>query len=104
MAAGPRYGPPMDVFLVWHVRHARYLDGSPTEHRDPDGELAIDEEFDDLKIIGAYADEPSAEAAIARARLRPGFRDEPECFMIDGYTVGEDRWTKGFVSEPVRPD
>ncbi|MFC7597492.1 hypothetical protein ACFQU3_19395 [Terrabacter sp. GCM10028922] len=47
----------MDVFLVWHVRHARNLDGSPTEHRDEDGELAYDEEYDDFKIIGAYEDE-----------------------------------------------
>lgn len=90
----------MDVFLLWHVRHARNLDGSPTEHRDDDGELVIDEEFDDLKIIGAYESEEAAEAAVARTRRLPGFREEPECFMIDGYTVGEDRWTEGFVSVP----
>jgi hypothetical protein len=28
---------------------------------------------------------------------------EPET-RIDGYTVGEDRWAEGFVSEPVQPD
>jgi hypothetical protein len=94
----------MDVFLVWHVRHARNADGSPTEHRDTEGQLALDEEFDDLKITGAYADEQAAEAAIARARLRPGFRDEPDCFMIDGFTIGEDLWVEGFVSEPIEAD
>ena len=90
----------MIVHLVWHVRHARNLDGSPIQHRDEDGELAIDEEFDDCKIIGVYADAVSAEAAITRARSRLGFRDEPDCFMIDTYTVGKDLWTEGFVTIP----
>ena len=91
----------MDVYLVWHVRHARNLDGSPTQHRDPDGDIDYDEQFDDLKIIGVYADEPSAEAAIVRAQTRPGFQDEPDCFMIDAYTVDQDRWTDGFVTIPL---
>jgi len=86
--------------LLWHVRHARNLDGSPIQHRDEVGDLAFDEEFDDIKIIGIYPDVTSAEAAIARARSRPGFRDEPDCFMFDPYTVGEDCWTEGFVSIP----
>ena len=43
----------MDVLLLWHVRHARNLDGSPTEHRNQNGDLAFDEEFDDLKVIGS---------------------------------------------------
>jgi len=94
----------MDVFLVWHVRHARNLDSSPTEHRDEDGELAHDEEYDDFKIIGAYKDEEAAEAAIARTMQLPGFKDEPDCFTIDGYTLGEDHWTEGFVSEPREAD
>lgn len=98
------YGRQMDVFLLWHMRHARNLDGSPTEHREEDGELAFDEEYDDLKIIGAYESEEAAEAAIGRTRQLPGFRDEPECFMIDAYTIGEDRWTEGFVSEPRQPE
>lgn len=66
------YGRQMDVFLLWHVRHARNLDGSPTEHREEDGELAFDEEFDDLKIIGAYESEEAAEAAIGRTRQTTG--------------------------------
>jgi len=90
----------MDVRLLWHVRHARNLDGSPIQHRDEDGALAIDEQFDDCKMLGVYADTASAGAAIARARSRPGFRDEPDCFMIDTYTVGKDQWTEGFVTTP----
>ncbi|MBM0127374.1 hypothetical protein [Pimelobacter simplex] len=33
----------MDVFLLWHVRHAENSDRSPIEHRDEDGELLLDE-------------------------------------------------------------
>jgi hypothetical protein len=33
----------VDVFLLWHVRHA-FLDGTPTQHRDEDGTLIWDEE------------------------------------------------------------
>lgn len=99
-----RYGRRMDVFLVWHVRHARNLDDVPIEHRGEDGELAYDEVYDDLKVIGVYEDEEAAEAAIARTRKLPGFRGEPDCFMIDGYALGEDHWTEGFVSEPREAD
>ena len=30
----------------------------------------------------------------------PGFRDEPDCFLIDRYAIDEDRWPEGFVTEP----
>ena len=90
----------MEVYVLWHVRHARNLDGSPTEHRDSDGELLIDEEFDNVKLIGVYSSEGSVEAAIARARLREGFRDEPDCFYFADFTIDEDNWTDGFVSIP----
>ncbi|PWU46257.1 hypothetical protein DLE60_16595 [Micromonospora globispora] len=91
----------MEVFLLWHVRHARWLDGRPTTHRDEAGELVWDEEDgDDLKILGAYSSEARAEDRIQRARKLPGFRDEPDCFYIDGYTVDQDQWNDGFVSIP----
>ena len=35
--------------------HARNLDGSEMEHRDADGDVAIDEGFDDVKVIGFYS-------------------------------------------------
>jgi hypothetical protein len=89
----------MEVFLLWHVRHARNLDGSPTAHRGEDGELIWDEEDgDDLKILGAYSTEQRAEERIERARWLPGFRDEPDCFHLDRYVLDEDRWTDGFVT------
>jgi|SRR6478752_4993488 len=90
----------MDVFLLWHVRHAKNLDGSAIKHRDESGDLLIDEECDDIKILGVYSSEVSAIEAIDRARAQQGFRDEPDCFHTDCYTVGEDLWTEGFVTIP----
>lgn len=91
----------MDLFTVWHVRHAKFLDGSPTEHFDEDGELSWDEQSgDDLKNLGIYATKAEAEGRIERARQQPGFKDEPDCFMIDTSTLGEDQWTDGFVTIP----
>ena len=91
----------MDVFLLWHVRHAPFLDGKPTRHRDEAGELDWDEEDgDDLKILGAYSTEQKAQDRILRTRTLPGFRDESDCFHIDRYAIDEDRWRDGFVMEP----
>ena len=91
----------MDVFMVWHVRHAKFLDGSPTEHFGEDGELSWDEQSgDDPKLLGIYATKADAEGRIERARKQPGFKDEPDCFMIDTLTLGEDQWTDGFVTIP----
>ncbi|MEV4753876.1 hypothetical protein AB0J86_01985 [Micromonospora sp. NPDC049559] len=90
----------MDVFALWHIRHARNLDGSQTAHREH-GELVWDEEDgDDLKILGVYSSERRAEERIREARLLPGFREEPDCFMINRYELDEDLWTEGFVSVP----
>lgn len=101
MGAGElTYAQPVDVFLLWHIRHAKNSDGSPTEHRDESGDLLIDEEYDDVKVIGVYSTEAAAKAAIDRARLRDGFRDEPDCFIADAYALDVDHWTKGFVSIP----
>ena len=99
------YGSPVDVFLLWHVRHARFLDGAPTQHRDQDGELTWDEEAgDDLKILGVYSTEQRAQDRIARARTLPGFRDEPDCFWVDRYTLDEDMWDEGFSTARRSPD
>jgi hypothetical protein len=95
------YGSSMGVFLLWHVRHAPFLDGTPTRHRDEDGTLIWNEEDgDDLKILGVYSNEQHAQDRIARARTLPGFRDEPDCFMTDCYTVDDDHWSEGFVHLP----
>lgn len=90
------------IFLLWHVRHAPFSDGRPTQHRDESGELEWDEQLgDDLKILGAYSSEQKAEERIRHARLLPGFRDEPDCFSVNHYTVDEDHWIDGFVTVPA---
>jgi hypothetical protein len=88
----------VDVFLIWHVRHASNIDGSPIEHRDGDGEVVFDEAHDDMKVIGIYSTELRAMEALERAGRRPGFCDEPDCFVVVPYTLDEDEWTDGFVT------
>jgi len=91
----------VDVYLLWHIRHARNLDGSPTVHRDESGDLVINEEDgDDVKLIGVYSTVELAMAAIDRSRGLEGFRDEPDCFIADPYTLDQDHWTDGFISVP----
>ncbi|MET7673081.1 hypothetical protein [Micromonospora luteifusca] len=41
---------------------------------------------------------------IQRARLLPGFREEPDCFMVNHYQLDKDYWTDGFVSIPHDED
>ena len=53
---------------------------------------------EDPKLIGVYSSRASAEKAVERLRLRPGFRDRPEGFTIDLYRLDEDHWTEGFVT------
>lgn len=51
----------------------------------------------DLKFVGAYSSQASAEAAVERLRKQPGFCDYPDDFSIDEYVIDKDYWTKGFV-------
>ena len=53
----------MDVHLLWHVRDAKNLDGSAVQHRDSSGEVLIDDDFDDVKIVDIYSSEQAAAAA-----------------------------------------
>ena len=88
----------VEVFLLWHVRHARNLDGS-VEHVDEDGELSWDEEDgDDVKLLGVYSTDDRARERIERAKATPGFSDEPDCFVVDRYVVDEDTWAEGFFT------
>lgn len=68
-----------EVFVVQHV------------HEFEDGN-------EDVKMIGVYSDRASAEAAVERLSLQPGFRDCPEGFHVDAYRLGEDHWTGGYVT------
>jgi len=94
----------MDVHLLQHIRHARNLDGSPTEHRDVHGALNFDEGHDDFKIIGVYSSPEAAQEGIQRARKLAGFQEEPDCFIVDRHTLDDDGWTDGFVFIPLGGD
>jgi hypothetical protein len=90
----------MDVYLVHHVHHAAWLDERPTAHRGADGELAWDEQDgDDLKLLGVFFSEERADACVARARVLPGVRDEPDCFLVAAHAVDQEEWTERYVSE-----
>ncbi|MFI5930668.1 hypothetical protein [Actinoplanes sp. NPDC051494] len=87
----------MDVFLLWHVRHARPQDGGAVLHRDAGGALNWDEEYgDDPKMLGVYSSRERALERAGHARTLPGFRDEPDCFTVEAYQVDENHWTGGF--------
>jgi hypothetical protein len=82
----------MDVFMVWHIHHFELPAGID------DREVINLDDDEDLKVIGIYSSESQAEAAIARTRLLKGFRDEPDCFVVSGYTLDVDKWTDGYVT------
>ena len=86
----------MRVHVVWHIHHIdRALD---TPHLDEDGSVSFDEGIDDEKLIGIYSSREQAERAVERSARLDGFRDEPECFMINEHVVDEDNWTTGFFA------
>jgi homoserine kinase type II len=70
----------MEVFLLWHV------------HVFPGGE-------EDAKLIGVYSSHELAELVQQRALKQPGFRDTPTGFCIDCYSVDEDHWLEGYVTQ-----
>ena len=88
----------MEVFLLHHINHAANPDGT-VDHVDDNGMLAWNEqEGDSLKLLGVYSSEQAARARIERARSKPGFDVEPDCFLVEGYLLDEDQWTEGFIS------
>lgn len=68
------------AFVLWHTRE-------------------VADYGDDAKLIGVYSSEEAALAAKQRSALLPGFRDNPDGFLIDRYEVDKDNWSEGFVIE-----
>ncbi|MEL6339151.1 MAG: hypothetical protein AAFQ65_04540 [Myxococcota bacterium] len=63
-------------------------------------EYDTDDSFgnEEVKFIGVYSARKTAEAAVRRLQVLPGFRDhDPECFLIEEHILDEDNWTEGFV-------
>ena len=70
---------PHTVFVVQHVRELG--DGG-----------------EDVKFVGVYSSRARAAAAVERLSTQPGFRETPDGFHIDAYTIDADHWAEGFVS------
>ena len=71
----------MDVFVVQHVHQ-------------------LEDEREDTKLVGVYATEESAAAAVKRLATQPGFCATPDGFHVARYRVDEDHWTAGFIAWP----
>ncbi|WP_201509396.1 homoserine kinase [Psychrobacter alimentarius] len=69
---------------VFVLEHAHYKD----DDRNNDVE--------DFKLIGVFATEQQAQAAMAQLKNQPGFRDYPNGFHIDAYPLGQINWSQGF--------
>lgn len=51
-----------------------------------------------LKIIGVFATEEEARAAVNHVRDKEGFRDHPDGFAVGPVKLGSINWTAGFIS------
>jgi hypothetical protein len=67
----------MDLFVVQHLH-------------------VLDDGEEDVKFIGVYSTRDAALLAVGRLGLKPGFRETPEGFSIDPYTLDEDSWQDGY--------
>jgi len=52
---------------------------------------------DEDRLIGVFSDHDTATNAIDLLRVKPGFRDWPQGFVLDEYKLGEDNWKEGFA-------
>ncbi|MBA3520163.1 MAG: hypothetical protein H0T75_21570 [Rhizobiales bacterium] len=68
-----------DVWIIHHVRE-------------------LEEENDDVLLIGIYSSFQKAEAAVSKLKAAPGFREHPEEFQIEKYTLDEAHWNEGFIT------
>ena len=62
--------------------------------------ILAEQDFDDdadYKSIGLTSSRALAEAAIARLRQQPGFRDWPDGFRIFTRRPGQDTWVEGYI-------
>ncbi|MFF1547075.1 hypothetical protein [Streptomyces sp. NPDC058291] len=88
----------MIVHLLWHVAHHNEAgENGAALHRDGETVHLDEQDGDDVKLLGVYSTPERAEERMRRARLLPGFADEPDCFVVDAHTLDEDEWTGGYL-------
>ncbi len=63
--------------------------------------ILAEQDFDEdaeYKSIGIYSSRALAEAAIARLKHQPGFRDWPGGFRIFTRRLDQDTWVEGYIN------
>ena len=53
-------------------------------------------DVEDFKLIGVFATEQQAQAAMNQLKSQPGFKDYPNGFHIDAYPLNKINWSSGF--------
>ena len=53
-------------------------------------------DVEDFKLIGVFATEQQAQAAINQLKSQPGFKEYPNGFHIDAYPLNQINWSSGF--------
>lgn len=65
----------------------------------------INNDEEDVKLIGVYLTEQQAQAAVQRLRKQSGFCNTPDGFHVCRYKLNKDHWTEGYVTiEPSNFD
>jgi hypothetical protein len=59
---------------------------------------SVDNDEEDVKLIGVYSSRENAQAAVARLSRAPGFCDALSGFHIDEYQIDNDQWVEGYVT------
>lgn len=90
----------MHVYLLWHADHADDEEGQARHQETLLGNWSVDEQAgDDAKLLGIYSTAAGAHTRIEQARSLPGFCDEPDCFLAEGYEVDRDEWAAGYLTD-----
>ncbi len=50
----------------------------------------------ETKFIGAFSTLEKAKEIVENYKRLPGFKDYPDKFFIDKYTIDRNHWTEGF--------
>lgn len=69
---------------VFVLEHALYKDDDKNN------------DVEDFKLIGVFATEQQAQAAINQLKSQPGFKEYPNGFHIDAYPLNQINWSSGF--------
>jgi homoserine kinase type II len=58
----------------------------------------LDDESEEVKMIGVYSSRQKADEAVARLKSQPGFCHTPQGFAVSKYVIDRDHWPEGYVT------